>query len=80
MTYNVNSDIHAEFFPSETTTGWLKAMRSVIEKYGVFNVLYVDRAGVFGGYKRCSLSQIQPGCAELGIEIIFASSPQGKDV
>lgn len=78
MIDDANSDIHAEFFPSETTAGCLKVMRSVIEKYGVFKTLYVDRAGIFGGPKRCNFSQMQRACEELGIEIIFASSPQGK--
>ena len=40
--------------------------------------MYVDRAGIFGGPKRCNFSQVQRACEELGIEIIFASSPQGK--
>ena len=56
----------------------MKVMRSVVEKYGVFKTLYVDRAGIFGGPKRCNFSQMQRACEELGIEIIFASSPQGK--
>jgi transposase len=38
----------------------------------------VDRAGIFGGPKRCNFSQVQRACSELGIEIIFANSPQGK--
>ncbi|ARU54116.1 ISNCY family IS1202 group transposase [Oleiphilus messinensis] len=72
------SDIHAQFFKSETTDGCLKVMRSVIEKHGLFKALYVDRAGIFGGPKRCNFSQMQRACDELGIEIIFANSPQGK--
>ncbi|MEC9428217.1 MAG: ISNCY family transposase, partial [Pseudomonadota bacterium] len=78
MIDDANSDIHAEFFPSETTEGCMKVMRSVVEKYGVFKTLYVGRAGIFGGPKRCNFSQMQRACEELGIEIIFASSPQGK--
>ncbi|CAH9050434.1 ISNCY family transposase ISVbsp4 [Pseudoalteromonas holothuriae] len=38
----------------------------------------MDRAGIFGGPKRSNFSQMQRACEELGIEIIFASSPQGK--
>ena len=75
---DANSDIYAEFFQSETTVGCLKVMRTIIEKHGVFKTLYVDRAGVFGGPKRCNFSQMQRACEELGIQIIFASSPQGK--
>lgn len=78
MIDDASSELHAEFFPSETTAGCLKVLRSVIEKRGVFKTLYVDRAGIFGGPKRCNFSQMQRACEELGIEIIFASSPQGK--
>ncbi|CAE6945405.1 PFAM Integrase catalytic region [Vibrio sp. B1FLJ16] len=75
---DATSDIHAEFFPSETTEGCMKVMRAYIEKRGVFKTLYVDRAGIFGGPKRSNFSQMQRACEELGIEIIFANSPQGK--
>lgn len=75
---DATSELFAEFFPSETTAGCLKVLRSIIEKRGVFKTLYVDRAGIFGGPKRSNFSQMQRACEELGIEIIFASSPQGK--
>jgi len=75
---DATSEIHAEFFKSETTAGCLKVLRNYIEKKGLFKVLYVDRAGIFGGPKRCNFSQVQRACNELGIEIIFANSPQGK--
>lgn len=75
---DANSELYAEFFTSETSTGCLKVIRSIIEKKGVFKTLYVDRAGIFGGPKRCHFSQVQRACEELGIEIIFANSPQGK--
>ena len=78
MIDDANSDIHAEFFKSETTVGSLKVMRDFIEKHGLFKALYVDKAGIFGGPKRCNFSQMQRACEELGIEIIFANSPQGK--
>ena len=75
---DATSDIHAQFFPSETTEGCMKVMRAYVEKRGVFKTLYVDRAGIFGGPKRSNFSQMQRACEELGIEIIFANSPQGK--
>ena len=53
-------------------------MRDCIEDKGIFKALYVDKAGIFGGPKRCNFSQMQRACEELGIEIIFANSPQGK--
>jgi len=75
---DATSDIHAEFFNSETTAGCLKVMHDYIDKKGLFKALYVDRAGIFGGPKRCNFSQMQRACDELGIQIIFANSPQGK--
>lgn len=78
MIDDATSEVYAEFFPSETTVGCLKVMRECLETKGVFKTLYVDRAGIFGGPKRCNFSQMQRACEELGIEIIFANSPQGK--
>ena len=75
---DATSDIHAQFFSSETTEGCMKVMRAYIDKQGIFKTLYVDRAGIFGGPKRSNFSQMQRACEELGIEIIFANSPQGK--
>lgn len=78
MIDDATSDIYAQFFKSETTLGCLEVMQKFIEAYGLFRVLYVDRAGIFGGPKRCNFSQMQRACEELGIQIIFANSPQGK--
>ncbi len=58
--------------------GCLKVLKDLIEKKGIFKILYVDRAGIFGGPKRCNFRKVQRACHELGIEIIFANSPQGK--
>lgn len=75
---DATSEVHAEFFESETTLGCLKVLRDYIARRGLFKALYVDKAGIFGGPKRCNFSQVQRACGELGIEIIFANSPQGK--
>ncbi|MEE4164990.1 MAG: ISNCY family transposase, partial [Desulfocapsaceae bacterium] len=75
---DATSEIHAEFLKSETTLACLKVLRDYIAQKGVFKTLYVDKAGIFGGPKRCNFSQVQRACNELGIEIIFANSPQGK--
>lgn len=75
---DANSELNAEFFKSENTLGCMKVLKDLITKKGVFKTLYVDRAGIFGGSKRCNFSQIQRACEELGIEIIFANSPEAK--
>lgn len=75
---DATSEIHAQFFESETTLGCLQVLRDYIDQKGLFKALYVDRAGIFGGPKRCNFSQVKRACSELGVEIIFANSPQGK--
>ncbi len=75
---DATSEVHAEFFESETTLGCLKVLHDYIAQKGLFRALYVDRAGIFGGPKRCNFSQVKRACSELGVEIIFANSPQGK--
>ena len=75
---DANSELHAEFFPSESTLGCMKVLQNLICKNGIFKVLYVDKAGIFGGAKRFHFSQVSRACKELGIEIIFANSPEGK--
>lgn len=70
MIDDATSEVHAKFFPSETTEGCLKVMKTYIKKRA-FKTLYVDRAGIFGGPKRCHFSQMQRACEELGIEIIL---------
>ena len=78
MIDDATSEVHAEFFDAETTLGCLKVLRDYIKRKGLFKTLYVDRAGIFGGPKRCNFSQVKRACEELGIEIIFANSAQGK--
>ena len=75
---DASSEIYGEFFQSETTQGCLKVLKDIVRSKGIFKCLYVDRAGIFGGHKRHNFSQVKRACEELGIEIIFANSPQGK--
>ena len=75
---DATSEVHAEFFDAEATLGCLKVLHDYIERKGLFKVLYVDKADIFGGPKRCNFSQMKRTCEELGIEIIFANSAQGK--
>ena len=69
----------AQFYPSETTWACFHVLRSVISRFGVPELLYVDGAGwAGGGIKRQNFSQFVRACEELGIRIIVASSPEGK--
>lgn len=69
---------YAEFFNSEDTQNCMKVVQEILKRHGLFHVLYVDRAGVYGGPKRPEFSQMQRACEELGIHFIYAESPQGK--
>jgi len=69
---------YGEFFPSEDTMSCMRVLQKIIEKKGLFHILYVDKAGIFGGGKRAQFSQVKRALRELNIHIIFANSPEGK--
>lgn len=69
---------YGEFFPAEDTLSCLRVLRQIVEKKGLFQILYVDRAGIFGGQKRANFSQVKRALGELGIHVIFAQSPEAK--
>jgi transposase len=76
---DADSDIpYGEFFPAEDTISCMVVLQKIIEKKGIFQILYVDRAGIFGGPKRCNFSQVKRAVGELGIHVIFANSPEAK--
>lgn len=76
---DADSDIpYAEFFDWETTLSCMKVLKKIIEIKGIFKILYVDKAGVFGGSKRCNFSQLEEACSQLGIELIYANSAEAK--
>lgn len=76
---DADSDVpFGEFFSSEDTISCMRVLQKIIEKRGLFQILYVDRAGIFGGPKRAHFSQVKRALDELGIHIIFANSPEAK--
>lgn len=68
----------AEFFPAEDTLSCMRVLQKIVEKKGIFQILYVDRAGWFGGTKRTDFAQVKRACGELGIHVIFANSAEAK--
>lgn len=68
----------AEFFPAEDTISCMRVLQKIVEKKGIFQILYVDKAGWFGGTKRTEFSQVKRACEELGIHVIFANSAEAK--
>lgn len=69
---------YGEFFHSEDTLSCMKVLEQIVRKKGLFHILYVDKAGVFGGSKRSNCSQVKRALGELGIQVIFADSPEAK--
>lgn len=49
----------------------------MIKQYGIFQMLYSDLAGIYGG-KRTGFSSMNRAMKELGILSIQATTPQGK--
>ena len=70
--------VAAEFFEGETTFACLKVLKDLIAAKGVFKILYVDKAGIYGGIKRQGFSQVGRALEELGAQIIYAHSPEAK--
>jgi hypothetical protein len=76
---DANNEVpYAEFFLSEDTISCMRVLQKIIETKGTFDVLYTDKAGIFGGSKRANFSQVKRALEELGVQIIFANSAQAK--
>jgi len=77
--------LYARFEPAESTVAVMRALRAVLERFGLFMALYTDRAGWAAHTPRKgepvdknALTQIGRGLKQLGIEHILAYSPQAR--
>lgn len=76
--------IHMRFEPSETTFGYMRCIRSHIEKYGLPIAYYSDRHSIFRTTREeCSKkgyadTQLHRALKDLKIELICAYSAQAK--
>lgn len=80
--------LHLAFAKSETTSAYFTATKEYLEKHGKPLAFYVDRHGVFRVNTTKALTariedsngktQFGRAMDELGIELIFANSPQAK--
>ena len=62
-----NNDVYfGGFYKSESTLDCMDVLKKIIEKNGRFEVLYVDKAGTYGGGKRQLFSNLKRACEELG--------------
>ena len=89
MIDDANNEIpYAQFFPKDTLFSNMQVIRKGIEIEGIFMCLYVDRASHFKTTRHGGIhynvnpeqdqTQIERALNELGINIIFANSPQAK--
>jgi transposase InsO family protein len=70
--------VGAKFTPTETTFAAMDVVESIIQKHGLFQILYSDKAGIYGGGKRVGYTNMDRAMSELGILSIQANTPQGK--
>lgn len=89
MIDDANNEIpYAQFFPKDTLFSNMRVIRKDIEIKGIFMCLYVDKASHFKTTRHQGIhynvnpeqddTQIERALGELGINIIFANSPQAK--
>jgi transposase len=83
---DADGEIIAGYFtPSETSFGCMSVIKTVLLNRGLFSILYVDKAGIFGGntgsrvpLKRSGFSQLKHRLELIGIQTIYAHSAQAK--
>ncbi|HSR17411.1 MAG TPA: ISNCY family transposase, partial [Ignavibacteriaceae bacterium] len=68
--------VYLKFALSENTQDILKIMWEYVEKNGIPKSIYTDRASVY--YAEDKLTDFGRAMKELGVEIIYAKSPQAK--
>lgn len=83
-----NEVAYAKFFPKDTLFANMHVLRRLIETKGIFHCLYVDRASHFETTRHGGLhynvssqqpeTQIERSLKDLGINVIYANSPQAK--
>jgi len=84
---DATSDIlYGEFSPTETTFACMNVIKKILKKFGTFQVLYTDRAGIFGrnpinhfdAVKREGFSSLKTCLIKFGINTIYAQSAEAK--
>ena len=77
--------LYARFEPAESTAAVMRALRAVLERFGLFAALYTDRAAWAAHTPRKgepvdkdALTQVGRALQQLGIEHILAYSPQAR--
>ena len=80
---DATGEITGRFVPSESTWSYFEFMREYLTNHGIPRALYVDKHAVFkvnhsGALSGTGLTDFGRAMKELGIELIYANSPQAK--
>lgn len=76
---DATSEVLAGYFmPTERQLGYCYMMKFILEKHGIPMALYSDKHTIFKSSKDDSLTQFGMMMEDLGIEFIFANTPQAK--
>lgn len=66
------------FMPTERQLGYCWMMNILLEKHGIPMSLYSDKHSIFHSSKEDNLTQFGIMMEDLGIELVFANTPQAK--
>ncbi len=66
------------FMPTECQLGYCYTFKIMFEKYGLPQSIYSDRTTILWNQKDGELTQVGRMLDELGIELIYANTPQAK--
>jgi transposase len=77
---DATGNVMARFEHEETTAGYFRLMQEYVMRHGVPEALYTDRYSVFkvNHGKEETLTQFGRAMKELGVELIYARTPQAK--
>lgn len=67
-----------KFTKTETTFAAMDVVKDIVSQKGCFQMLYSDKAGIYGGGKRVGYTNMDRAMKELGIIPVQASTPQAK--
>lgn len=70
--------LSGKFTRTETTFAAMDVVRDIVTTKGCFQMLYSDKAGIYGGGKRIGYTNMDRAMKELGIIPIQANTPQAK--
>lgn len=66
------------FAPTETLFGYCKVLMLLLSKYGIPENIYSDKHTIFKSSVEYNLTTFGTICEELGINIIYANTPEAK--